>query len=73
VVAFIAAGVLGLYLGHVQQQFQDRVNAAEQAEQTPLPVPTFTGIPNLQPRPDGRLAEPDRLPVRDERQGTAEP
>jgi Zn-dependent protease with chaperone function len=49
VVAFIAAGVLGLYLGHVQQQFQDRVNAAEQAEQTPLPVPTFTGIPNLQP------------------------
>jgi Zn-dependent protease with chaperone function len=46
VAAFVAAGILGLYLGHAQQQFQDRVTAAEQP---PLVVPTFTGIPNLQP------------------------
>ena len=47
VAALVAAGVLGVYLGHAQQQFQERVNAAEHP---PLPVPSvpaFTGIPDL--------------------------
>jgi Zn-dependent protease with chaperone function len=45
--ALVAAGVLGLYLGHAQQQFQARVYAAEHP---PVPVPSvssFTGIPDL--------------------------
>jgi Zn-dependent protease with chaperone function len=39
VAAFVAMGVLGLYLGHTQQQFQARVDAAEHR---PLSVPTIS-------------------------------
>jgi Zn-dependent protease with chaperone function len=45
--AFVAAGVLGLYLGHAQQQFQARLNAPEQPSLSVPVVPSFTGIPNL--------------------------
>jgi Zn-dependent protease with chaperone function len=49
--AFVAAGVLGLYLGHAQQQFQARMYAAEHPS-VPVPsVPSFTGIPDLQQSP----------------------
>lgn len=45
--ALVAAGVLGLYLGHAQQQFNARVYAAEHPP-VPVPsVPSFTGIPDL--------------------------
>jgi Zn-dependent protease with chaperone function len=46
--AFVAAGVLGLYLGHAHQQFQARMYAAEHPSVSVPSVPSFTGIPDLQ-------------------------
>ena len=47
VAAMIAAVVLGVYLGHTQQQFQERVYAAEHPPLSVPSVPAFTGIPDL--------------------------
>jgi hypothetical protein len=49
--ALVAAGVLGLYLGHAQQQFQNLMDAAEHPS-VPVPsVPSSAGIPDLQQSP----------------------
>jgi LysM domain len=49
VAAFVAAGVLGLYLGHAQQQYQARLYAAEHPPLSLPSVPAFAPIPDLQP------------------------
>ena len=46
--AFVAAGVLGLYLGHAQQQSEQQARAAENPPVALPTVPSLTGIPDLQ-------------------------
>ena len=45
--ALVAAGVLGVYLGHAQQQFQEHMYAAEHPPLTLPSVPPFQGITAL--------------------------